>query len=150
MAAKETFTLNDLVRDILNLSSKDSEKYSRREIQASLKRAINRDYPAALRRQFDSAELQEIVAEMRRHLPELNNRLFGIKDTRMLGRIADEMGATLQAESFDEPDGWALRGFYVDGNELLKRPLIGLNTSNHPVAVAAAFWHEIGHHLMNR
>jgi hypothetical protein len=40
-----------------------------------------------------------------------------------------------------------LRGFYLDDKKILERPSIWVNVAREPVGVAAAFWHEVGHHL---
>jgi hypothetical protein len=60
------------------------------------------------------------------------------------------MGVVLQATVFKGSNGRDLRGFYVPDRQFLRRPLICVNTANHPVAVAATFWHEVGHHLTTR
>jgi hypothetical protein len=38
----------------------------------------------------------------------------------------------------------------VSDRALVGKPLIYVNTADHPVRVAAAFWHEAGHHLVKR
>lgn len=43
-----------------------------------------------------------------------------------------------------------MRGFYAKRGELLKQPLICLNNLHPPLAMTAAFWHELGHHLCTR
>jgi len=105
------------------------------------------DYAAALNRHFDRQELREILNEMRAALPRLNREVFAVLDRRRLARIAADMGAVLHTNAFEGCEGRSLRGFYIHDSDLVKQPLIGLNIANHPVAVAATFWHEIGHHL---
>ncbi len=56
----------------------------------------------------------------------------------------------LAGRAFQGRMATGFRGFYVNEAEVLKRPLICVNTATHPTVVAAAFWHEIGHHLSNR
>ena len=118
--------------------------------EQSLRSAARRDYGVALRKQFDRRQLTEVVSELRTVLPTLNREVFRIKDPRRLRKIADSMGVLLKANVFKGSDGRELRGFYVPDRHFLKRPLICVNTANHPVAVAAAFWHEVGHHLTTR
>ena len=109
-----------------------------------------RDYSAALRKHFDRRQLNEIFTEMRSQLPELNRKVFETLEVRRLGKIATELGAVLQARPFEGARGRALRGFYVNDRALRSGPLIFVNTAIHPVGVAAAFWHEVGHHLVKR
>ncbi len=86
---------------------------------------------------------------MRHFLPELNQRLFGETDLARLTETAASFGAVLQLGTFEGREGRTLRGFYVNdgGGRLLKKPVICVNTVHHRVLVAAAFWHEMGHHL---
>lgn len=108
------------------------------------------DYGAAVRKHFDRAQFRGMFHEMRRALPTLNREVYRVTDPNGLRAIAQRLGVVLQANAFKESDGTGLRGFYVNEAEVLKRPLIWINTATHPTAVAAAFWHEIGHHLSNR
>ena len=54
------------------------------------------------------------------------------------------------ADRFEGSAGHSLRGFYVDDKRILERPSIWVNVAREPVGVAAAFWHEVGHHLTRR
>jgi hypothetical protein len=94
--------------------------------------------------------LTEILDEVRSALPTLNRQVFAITDLRKLAQIAARMGVTLRADEFGGPEGQQLRGFYVHDRDLLRHPLICVNRANHPVAVAASFWHEVGHHVTRR
>jgi hypothetical protein len=49
-----------------------------------------------------------------------------------------------------EHDRYHRKPAQADDPGISRRPLICVNTANHPVAVASAFWHELGHHLTNR
>ena len=91
-----------------------------------------------------------MLKEVRRTLPTLNREVYRITAIGRLARIAADLGVVLQTRAFTGSDGAAFRGFYVNGAEVLKRPLIWVNTAAPPAAAAAAFWHEIGHHLTNR
>jgi hypothetical protein len=105
------------------------------------------DYGRALRNRFDRAEIHELLQELRRSLPALNCEVFREIDLRRLAETAAAFGVNVQARQFDGDEGRALRGFYVHDYTVLRRPLIVVNTANHPVSVVAAFWHEMGHHL---
>jgi hypothetical protein len=91
--------------------------------------------------------MREIVKELRSFLPDLNREVFSETDVRRLALRAKDFGAVLQPRKFEGDEGRSLRGFYVNDRSVLSRPLIVLNTASHRVAVAAAFWHEMGHHL---
>lgn len=150
MAAKdESRFLSIIIREILNSARGQRGKPTASEAEKYFKAAASLDYAAALRKHFDGKQLKVILRELQAVLPTLNREVFGITDTRRLTKIAADMGVVLQARTFEGDSGRELRGFYVNNGEMLKQPLIGVNTANHPVAVAAAFWHEIGHHLTN-
>jgi hypothetical protein len=80
-------------------------------------------------------------------VPPLNQDVFAETNLRRLAAIAADFGAALQPRSFDGPESRSLWGLYVNDRTALRRQLICVNMANHPVAVAAAFWHEIGYHL---
>lgn len=142
--------LQGFISEILSFAETRHARPTLREAEHTLRSAARRDYAAALRKQFDRQQLREVVSELRTVLPTLNREVFRIKDPRRLHKIADNMGVLLKANVFKGSDGRELRGFYVPDRHFLKRPLICVNTANHPVAVAAAFWHEVGHHLTTR
>jgi len=102
------------------------------------------DYATHLGQCFDRSEMSDLMAQLRRSLPNLNRNLFGETNPRRLVALAKELGATLQLQNLPSP---ALRGFYVNDSAFSTRPLIVVNASHPPLGVAAAFWHEIGHHL---
>lgn len=87
------------------------------------------------------------MSELGRFLPGLNQQVFRETDLGRLSKIAANFGVALQTRYIAGPKGRTLRGFYVNDRTILKAPLIWLNAANHPVGVAAAFWHEMGHHL---
>ncbi len=145
-----TRNLNGLIREIV----KDAHATGQRSdlsAQAKYFRSFSKlDYRVAVAKQLDRRQLVGIFDDLRKVLPTLNQEIFGITDLSRLAAIAARLGALLHAEPFDGVKGRALRGFYVHDREILGRPLICINSANHPVAVAAAFWHEMGHHLTNR
>ena len=149
MAESRAFrSLDGVIREIVKHAQPRSARApSRDDAEKSFRFLLRLDYAAALSEHFDHQQVGEIFAEMRAALPRLNREIFDILDRRRLAQIAAAMGAVLHANAFGGGDGQSLRGFYVHDGDLMNRPLIGLNTMNHPVAVAATFWHEIGHHL---
>ncbi|MGH7949155.1 MAG: hypothetical protein ACREQF_08030, partial [Candidatus Binataceae bacterium] len=146
-ARREPGPLCGLIRDILNFSKPDGSKLTFRDADGYFSSASRLDYAAALRSQFDRQQLQEVFSELRRLLPALNQQVFAETDLRRLTQVAAGFGAVLQARPFEGPEGRTLRGFYVHDGTLLKEPLICVNSAGHRVGVAAAFWHEMGHHL---
>src|SRR5271166_840767 len=143
-------TLKGAIGDILKAVPTQTRVVSVRKAEAYFRTIARRDYDAAVKRHFDRPQLKQMLKEVRKTLPTLNREVYRITEIGRLSRIAAEMGVVLQAHAFTGSDGTAFRGFYVNGAEVLKRPLIWVNTAAHPGAMAAAFWHEIGHHLTNR
>jgi hypothetical protein len=151
MPAKEKEeSLESLVREILVAASDDDTTPPSWHAPDRFHSFATRDYSGALRKYFDRRQLAEIFTEMRAALPALNQKVFETLDVRRLAKIATELGAVLQARPLEGSKGRSLRGFYVDDRALLSGPLIFVNTAVHPVGVAAAFWHEVGHHLVKR
>ncbi len=145
--SREPDPLEGLIREILNRpESRAAERTVKRACRdfSSLSRV---SYAASLQSQFDRRQLHEIISELKRVLPELNRQVFAETDLARLAEIAASFGAVLQLGTFEGRQGRTLRGFYVNDGKLLKRPVICVNTVHHPVSVAAAFWHEMGHHL---
>jgi hypothetical protein len=107
----------------------------------------SRDYDLALRQHFDPPQLRQILREIQRTLPTLNREVYRITDLGRLAGIASKLGVVFQDHAFPGAEGAGFRGFYVNEAESLKTPLIWVNTAAPAPAAAAAFWHEIGHHL---
>lgn len=105
---------------------------------------LRRDYAGSLGRLFTEREIGALFADFRKAFPSLGVIPQANIGTRFLFSSARRLGIKLIAA----PDPlFSLRGFYVRKNPELKKPVIFLNTAHHPVAVAASFWHEIGHHI---
>ena len=102
------------------------------------------DYASHLAKSFDRSEMREILADLHRSLPELNRAVFRETNLNRLASVADELDVKLRVENLP---GLGIRGFYVNDSAFSSQPLVVVNTANPPVTVAAAFWHEIGHHL---
>ena len=150
LAKEQAEGFESLIREILNAARNRGATTPIGHVPARFRSFASRDYSAALHKHFDRRQLREIFTEMRSALPALNQKVFETLDVRRLAKIARELGAVLQARPFEGSKGRSLRGFYVSDHALLACPLIFVNTAIHPVGVAAAFWHEVGHHLARR
>jgi hypothetical protein len=149
-AIRHTTTLGSLILEILESTGRRSRKLTVAVVRNQFQRASRLDYARQLRALFDRRQMKELLADFRTALPALNAEIFHIHDPRRLAGVAAELGVRFQAEHFEGEAGKSLRGFYVDDRSISKGPLICVNTANHPVAVASAFWHEVGHHLTSR
>ena len=138
------------ISDILRATPARSRVPMMRDAQDYIGNIVRLDYGAAMRKHFDRQQLTQIYRDIRRVLPTLNLEVYRIRSIKRLARIADDLGAELKAYAFNGSEGTALRGFYVNEATVLKQPLIWVNTATHPTAMAAAFWHEVGHHVTNR
>jgi hypothetical protein len=139
--------LEGLVRKILYCSESRATERTVKRAYGYFSSVSRLSYEEALQNQFDRRQLREIISALQRVLPELNRQVFAETDLARLGQIAGSFGAALKLRSFEGRQGRTLRGFYINGSELLKRPIICVNTAHHRVSIAAAFWHEMGHHL---
>jgi hypothetical protein len=139
--------LEGLVRKILCCSESRATERSINRAYRYFCSVSRLSYPAALHSQFDRSQLREIISGLQRALPGLNRQVFSETDLARLAEIAASFGAVLKLRSFEGRQGRTLRGFYLNDTELLKRPIICVNAAHHRVSVAAAFWHEMGHHL---
>jgi hypothetical protein len=137
----------DLIGEILESSNVSRGRPCPRDARKTLTELCRLDYGKALRGHFSPAQLRGLVKELRSFLPELNRQVFSETDLRRLAVKASTFGVELRPRAFDGEEGRTLRGFYVHDRTILKRPLIVVNTTHHVVSVAAAFWHEMGHHL---
>lgn len=146
-AIMHTSALGDLIREILGPAGRSSRKLALSRVEEQFHSAARHDYARQLRALFDQRQMRELFAEFQSALPALNAEIFQILEPRQLRRVAAELGARFQTGRFEGEDGKSLRGFYIDDPSISKGPLICVNTANHPVAVASAFWHELGHHL---
>jgi hypothetical protein len=137
----------DLIREILESSNTARRRPELDDFHGHLSALSRLDYRKALRGHFSRPQIRTLCAELRSFLPDLNREVFAETDLRHLAARARALGADFRARKFEGKEGRALRGFYVNDYSLLKRPLIVVNTAADQVAVAAAFWHEMGHHL---
>ncbi len=115
----------------------------------------DREYGRSLRNCFNRSEVREIVWEVRKAEPRLNQEAIRYASMRELCDRASSLSACLGADfriaKLSWPSGLALWGFYLSrGPGLQKRPLICVNAAHHRTAVAMAFGHEVGHHVTTR
>lgn len=148
--SKRDASLRDLIRSILEASSDAGDKATLREARTFFAKITRLNYRDALRELFDDWQMRELLREMRRSLPDLNHKVFSELRIDRLARRAADLGAILKAEPFAGERGWALRGFYVRADVTSSDPMVYVNTARDPVGVAAAFWHEVGHHLTHQ
>ena len=142
--------LNGAISEILKVVQTRRATPTLRDAEGYCRSVARVDYNTAVKRHFDRAQLQQMLKEVRKTLPSLNLEVFRVTELGRLSRIAAGLGVVLQARAFTGSGATGFRGFYVNEAEVLKRPLIWVNTAAHPATVAAAFWHEIGHHLTAR
>lgn len=143
-------TLGYLIREILESTGRGSRKLTVALVRKQFDRVSCQDYVRQLKALFDRRQMKELLADFRSALPTLNAEIFRVRELSRLAGVAAELGVRFQAENFKGAAGRSLRGFYLDDRSIAKGPLICVNTANHPVAVASAFWHEMGHHLTSR
>ena len=152
--------VSKLVEEILaNVKASGSrELASWQNPEADIRRLAEHDYAPELRSRLNRTVLDDIVSAGRAIMPRLNcdheperieNWLTATPSEGLETLFADvtrRIDVHFQGTPFTGPEGLALRGFFLDrDNQSLKRPLIYVNTAHHPVAVAASFFHEIGH-----
>ncbi len=117
--------------------------------QAEGPRLWSRDYRAALRDSFSRARVQKIISlGKRKAWPRLNKVADKVGSMSEYSARASDLGADFRFINMPWESGLAVLGFYLGSDSRsIKRPLICLNSAHHPVVVAAAFAHELGHHV---
>lgn len=149
-AISEPAGLEPLLREILGIA--ESGSFRGRRVKGLIEQfddIASRDYPKQLRNHFSTREMGGLVAVMKMNIPALNRKTYRNTEIAWLRSMAERLGAELNTTRFsgDQQD---LRGFYVPSGATRDRSVVWLNTAHHRVAVAATFWHEIGHHLMEQ
>jgi hypothetical protein len=140
--------MDDIVGEVLEISRRSRTGPTKVEVNRYLHGLAALDFGVHLKRHFDRSQVREIVHELQRFLPHLNRQVLSETRVSELRKIASGLGASLDARPFGaEGAPRSLRGFYLSNTP---KPLISVNTETHPVATAAAFWHEVGHHLTRR
>jgi len=107
------------------------------------------DYLCQLREHFSAREIRGVVAAMEWYVPGFNRRPLRETSLSVLCATAEELKVGVKAFPFGR-ELEDLRGFYVPSPAARKRPTIWLNTRYDRIAVASSFWHEMGHHLVDR
>jgi hypothetical protein len=149
-ATMHTSALDSLIREIVGPAGRSSKKLAVSRIEKQFHSSSRQDYARQLKALFDRRQMRELLADFRNALPALNAEVFRTQEPRELASVAAQLGARFQAGPFEGEAGKSLRGFFIDDPGISTGPLICVNTVNHPVAVASAFWHELGHHLTNQ
>lgn len=143
--AKES--LEELIREVLTHSKSERAEIEHGRVGRHFSAVSRLDYSAAILSQFDQHQLRQVVSELRHLLPTLNEHIFAETDPARLAKTAASFGVLLRYGSFDGPEGDTLRGFYLNDDVMIRQPIIFLNVAHDRVSAAAAFWHEMGHHL---
>jgi len=142
--------IKELLRKLLG--SADIRKLRGREIDSLATQFAPisaSDYRRRLRDHFCTREMRCLVAAMEFNVPGLNRKPFPETNLESLRAVAEPLGATIRPIPFG-PGLEDLRGFYVPAPLARKRPVIFLNTTHDRIAVASTFWHELGHHVVDR
>jgi hypothetical protein len=150
MPDRQAGALKEAINAVLKSTQTPGRAAKARRAEQYCRDIASRDYDLALRQHFDRSQLRQILREIRRTLPTLNREVYRITDRGRLAGIASKLGVVLQDHAFRGVEGAGFRGFYVNEAESLKTPLIWVNTAAPAPAAAAAFWHEVGHHLTSR
>jgi hypothetical protein len=147
-------TRNSAVDTLVEETLRGAREAGLKEIDASkkpqneLRKVAHIDYVRVIRRTLNYRALLAILSEAQVVLPQLNRKQIWPQLLDEVFAIAGDLQIHLQVTARPEPEGVALRGFYVDnGSGLLKHPLIYLNSAHHPSAVSTTFLHELGHFL---
>lgn len=139
--------LENIVRQMLQTRSGVARFRLLQDARSGLAAIRERDYEQGIKAQFSPSELHGALAQFALSIPGLNRRKLRGTSTRHLHRTANRLGTDLQIGPVLQREAEGLRGFYARAGESLKRPLIWLNRAQHHLALAASFWHEVGHHL---
>jgi hypothetical protein len=125
-----------------------SEMAAWQKPETSFRRLLRRDYVRDVRRNLEYRQLRELLAAATETLPRLNREPLDVMPIKDQAQMAARLGLHFKASPRKGAEGMALRGFYVNKlQEVLKQPLIYVNTAHHPVAVSTTFCHELGHHF---
>ncbi len=154
-------TVAAILAGVRNSGSKELDAWHHPE--RDIRGLAQREYAPSLHRQLDRVEVEEIVRAARTvlpglnrdHDPELTERWLTDSPSSALewlfSRVIHRLDIHFQGAPFTGPDGFAVRGFFVNrDDQSLQRPLIYVNTAHHPVAAAATLFHEVGHLVASR
>ncbi len=140
-------TIHELVQSVLAkagvLGAKELQAWKRPQVE--IRKLVQCDYGAGLRRQLSFDQVKELVSRATDIWPHFNRAALGPASEKYLSEVASALRLHLKAMPYTS---LALYGFYVDCSETsLGKPLIYVNSAHHPVAVATTFCHEVGHHF---
>ncbi len=112
------------------------------------RRLAKRDYVRALRRNIGYRELKTLFSRVEKILGRPGTDWHTLSSVEAMRSLAAGFPMHFKAEPYGGDEGLALRGFYAGrDSSTLKHPLIFVNTSHVPIAVAATFCHEFAHYL---
>jgi hypothetical protein len=136
-------------RTLKSVSGEGAEKIKRwKRPGGDMRRLVKCDYVRGLRKGLTYSQVKALEVAFDQIFPGFNSQPIGMKSISGFTKIATNLRFHLKASPYTGSAGLALRGFYVAPScEILKRPLIYVNTAHHPLAVSATFCHELGHHV---
>jgi len=136
--------LSGLAHEVLAAAGDPGQNSGATQAEEYFLKISRLDYVSHIAKWLDHSQMRELLGDLRRSLPELNRAVFRETNLNTLASVARDLDVTLRVEALPS---LGIRGFYVNDSAFSARPLIVVNAANPPVTVAAAFWHEIGHHL---
>ena len=153
LALKQNASIEGIVGRILaHAKPSQTEVAAWQRPMREIARLERRDYVRTVRRHLKYRDLVRLVDNATKVWPELNSERLKIQSRVELERISRKLSFNLSTQPHHEPDGLALRGFYLRKPRKkslgsIKRPMIYVNTAHHPAAVMGTFCHEVAHHL---
>ncbi|MFZ0889025.1 MAG: hypothetical protein WA005_11275 [Candidatus Binataceae bacterium] len=145
VGSKQHPAIEKLIGEIL--SAGGLQGGASRKVRKDFVRLARVDYLHYLRKGIGHSAMHELVDRARDKIwPHLNRRKINPQSPEFLAELASRLGVDFRADSLPGAVGLGIRGFYC-GPELMKRPLIFMNTAHNYGAVSATFCHEVGHHL---
>jgi len=149
---KDTASIESIVGRILaHAKPTRAERSAWSRPMREIQRLERRDYVRSIRTQLKYRDLVRLVDSVTKVWPELNRERLRVQSMDELEGIAKKLSLKLSTQPHREPDGLALRGFYLRKSRTsIKHPMIYVNTAHHPAAVMGTFCHELAHHLSDQ
>jgi len=143
--------IEGLVAEILGPNGKPArpQAAASETVEEAVRSLAQRDYGRSLRKALSRCEAQEILAVAQQKVwPHLNRKAGMVVSPKEFARRWSKLGVECRGANWSWPEGLELLGFYVHKTKgVIDHPLIFVNTAHHPLTVAGAFDHEMGHHL---
>lgn len=138
--------LNEILDGLRGVRRRRSAAYGAMAVE--VEGVAQKDYKGALRALLSRPCVLDLMREARRVVwPRLNRDPVTAGPPTLFLERWSSVGVDFSLTRFPERGDVNLLGFYLGRKMGLARPLICINTSHHPVAMSAAFAHEMGHHI---